>query len=441
MRWNWAVVIPILALGIISFTFYNIDAGRHGEPDVGVPFSMELLPKHTRSNLAGAGDRFDDHIRSCVPFYHLMQQHINTGTGNRNQPFRSMTLVGAYMFPDYSVVTTEADGRFNQTVFCRYLDVNLNEIVPAVESVVFPEFTVYCCKRSKAHYMSVTTTKDEEINQTVPVTDRSIDDPIYTLSMCVKPMYGVSTKFLLFAEYIEHYKLQGVQHFYIYVKDVDPYTEKLIKYYVKSGEAEVVYFREEQDRPSIEWHLVGTQDCIHRSRHHSKYTIYADMDERILPENSYTTLAAYTARIMAKRENIGMIRFVTQYILKNSTDPVVYEGEKTLNEHMPTLVFHNSSTPAPIGHTAKCIIDPKKVFLMWVHHVEIYFPGYNGYEVPINEGIIKHYRDIMLGDWYKYYLPDVENFGPFTVTFYPPVFMEPLYRNLKKKLDLVYTIK
>ncbi|KAK6019195.1 hypothetical protein OSTOST_15178 [Ostertagia ostertagi] len=183
---------------------------------------------------------------------------------------------------------------FRQMVYCRYLDVNLKEIMPAVESVVFPEFTVYCCKRGQAHYMSITTTKDEEINQTVPVTDRTLDDPKYTLSMCVKPMYGNRTKFLLFAEYIEHYKLQGVQHFYIYVKDVEEYTEKLIQHYVKNGEAEVVYFREKQDRPSIEWHLVGTQDCIHRSRHHSNYTIYADLDERILPADINTTLSEYT---------------------------------------------------------------------------------------------------------------------------------------------------
>ncbi|KAK6040925.1 hypothetical protein COOONC_21570 [Cooperia oncophora] len=140
-------------------------------------------------------------------------------------------------------------------------------------------------------------------------------------------MYGSDTKFLLFAEYIEHYKLQGVQHFYIYVKDVDQYTDKLIKHYVKSGEAEVVYFREKQDRPSIEWHLVGTQDCIHRSRYHSNYTIYADLDERILPTDTNTTLSAYTTKIMTEKPNIGMIRFVTQYVLKNGTDPTVYETE------------------------------------------------------------------------------------------------------------------
>ncbi|KIH46682.1 hypothetical protein ANCDUO_23262 [Ancylostoma duodenale] len=94
------------------------------------------------------------------------------------------------------------------------------------------------------------------------------------------------TKFLLFAEFVEHYRLQGVQYFYIYAKDLDEYTRKLIMHYVKSGVADVVFFREEHDRADIEWHLVGTQDCIHRSRQHSRYAIFADLDERILPMKS-----------------------------------------------------------------------------------------------------------------------------------------------------------
>lgn len=46
---------------------------------------------------------------------------------------------------------------------------------PAVKSEVFPEFTVYCCARHGAYYMSLTNTEKEEINETVSITDRRID--------------------------------------------------------------------------------------------------------------------------------------------------------------------------------------------------------------------------------------------------------------------------
>ncbi|KIH57791.1 hypothetical protein ANCDUO_12014 [Ancylostoma duodenale] len=62
-------------------------------------------------------------------------------------------------------------------------------------------------------------------------------------------MYGNERKWLLLAELIEHNKLQGVEYFYLYVKDMDYYTSKLIKHYVRSGLAEVIHFHNAEDRP------------------------------------------------------------------------------------------------------------------------------------------------------------------------------------------------
>ncbi|KAL6737422.1 hypothetical protein Aduo_011066 [Ancylostoma duodenale] len=141
---------------------------------------------------------------------------------------------------------------------------------------------------------------------------------------------------------------------------------------------------------------------------------------------------------MESHPKTGMMRFVTQWVLKTGPDPTTYQGYKTLNEHLTTLVYHNTSAPAPIGHTAKCVLDPNKVFLMWVHHVEIYFPGYDGYEVPTSDAIIRHYRDVASGNWAKYYLAGVANFGPFTVTNYQDSLMKKLYSRVKSTLDRVY---
>ncbi|KHJ77879.1 hypothetical protein OESDEN_22501, partial [Oesophagostomum dentatum] len=275
-------------------------------------------------------------------------------TGRRNQAVQTrVSLISAFEYDNYSVVTTEADGYYGKVVFCRYLDKEQKEIKPVTMSVVFPEFTVYCCKRQGAYFMSFTESAYDEIIEMVPVTNRSENKLRYNLSMCVKPMYGLSTKFLLFAEFVEHYKLQGVQYFYIYAKDLDDYTRKILMHYVKRGEAELITFREEQDRASIEWHLVGTQDCIHRSKHHSRYVIFADLDERILPLRS-PTLRNLISDEMESHPNYGMMRFVTQWVLKTRPSPTSYKGYKTLTQHLPTLVFQNTSSPAPIGHTAKC---------------------------------------------------------------------------------------
>lgn len=43
-------------------------------------------------------------------------------------------------------------------------------------------------------------------------------------------MYGNETKWLLLVELIEHYKLQGVEHFYLYLKHLDAYTLRVSAY-------------------------------------------------------------------------------------------------------------------------------------------------------------------------------------------------------------------
>ncbi|KAL6733454.1 hypothetical protein Aduo_004101 [Ancylostoma duodenale] len=169
----------------------------------------------------------------------------------------SLRLVGAYDYSAYSVVTIEADNWYGKKAYCRYFDKNWMELEPTVESVGFPEFAYYCCKHPLAKYISISKTKNEVVNFTVPVLDRETDNPKYTLSLCLAPFYGdLERKWLLLAELIEHYKLQGVEHFYIYIKDIDSYTLKLLDDYAKTGEAEVVFFREEQDRTSLEWQHV-----------------------------------------------------------------------------------------------------------------------------------------------------------------------------------------
>ncbi|VDK54092.1 unnamed protein product [Cylicostephanus goldi] len=104
--------------------------------------------------------------------------------------------------------------------------------------------------------MSVTRRKFEGVIVYVPVLHRSDEDK-YILSLCLSPMYGDETKWLLLAEMIEHYKLQGVEHFYLYIQTIDDYSRRLIDDYVSTGDAEAVFISE---RPQQRWlQLFGIQ--------------------------------------------------------------------------------------------------------------------------------------------------------------------------------------
>ncbi|CAJ0604621.1 unnamed protein product [Cylicocyclus nassatus] len=141
----------------------------------------------------------------------------------------------------------------------------------------------------------------------------------------------------MLAENIEHYKLQKVDHFYLYIKDSDAYLYK---------------------------------DCLQRSRYHSEYAIFSDLDERITPMISGITLREYVG------DHI--------YQLK------VLQGTTTLLKHLPTLIFTNSTIISPPGTLDKCILNPTMVFIMDVHNVAVFLQGDGRiYRVPPEHALIR----------------------------------------------------
>ncbi|CAJ0606302.1 unnamed protein product [Cylicocyclus nassatus] len=194
--------------------------------------------------------------------------------------------------------------------------------------------------------MSITEEKEEEVTFLVPVLDRTITKPKYDLSVCLAPMYGNESKWLMLTEVIEHYKLQGVQHLYVYVKDIDDYSHLVLDDYEKSGEIEVVYLEENKTDLIRNGMLLGCRRrlCSMKQDEHAK-------------------------RTQVNPHQLGPPDKKCRHIM------MTFIGELTLKQHLPTLVFHNTSAIAPANHIAKCVIDPargayvdslRKGLLSWV---------------------------------------------------------------------------
>ncbi|VDM65279.1 unnamed protein product, partial [Strongylus vulgaris] len=137
-----------------------------------------------------------------------------------------------------SIKSAKASPVFRRSVYCRYFDKNWYELVPPVRSIVFPEFGVHCCRHPEAKYMSISVNIDDVVNFTTRLYFLELQlmpglEPQYELSLCLAPLYDNETKWLLLAELFEHYKLQGVEHFYLYVKDIDNYSRKVLTIYAK----------------------------------------------------------------------------------------------------------------------------------------------------------------------------------------------------------------
>ncbi|PIC23312.1 hypothetical protein B9Z55_017055 [Caenorhabditis nigoni] len=312
--------------------------------------------------------------------------YLKKTASNVIQSAPNITTLYAYEFDHEITVTTTSWKMIRRRVYCRYLDKDGNELGNPYESFTYPEYIVNCPKREGTQKIG----------------------------------------------------LSGVQHFYMYIHNASIYDLKVINDYVRTGEVEIHYLLERDQREDSRWQMVGITDCLIWSRGESKWTIFADLDERILMTEYPGTILDYVREI--RNETIAGVQFRQQWVLKTELMPEMYESDSQIDAWMPTHRFHSSTGIGPVGHTAKCIIDSSKVFIMWVHHVTEFFPG-KGYHLHIlkpKEGLVRHYRDQTLGKWGQKWLSSTLKFGPIRVTDYPTKYLGRLTENVKRRAKYVY---
>ncbi|VDL69560.1 unnamed protein product [Nippostrongylus brasiliensis] len=316
--------------------------------------------QHVRPLLTSRRLSFEK-INTCLPFHELLDIFSETIDISNGEYIPPISLIAAYAYPDYLAITFETKYWNSEKVYCWYLDKEKRQIGPPVETRVKPEYTAYCCKRNGAQYMSISTSGTVPIEDSVPIVDRTKNAPTYRLSHCLSPLYGNGTKWLLFTEFVEHYKLMGVEYFYVYVKDIERYSRRVLDDYVRTGEIETIFLRT-NDRPGADYQFAAIHDCLHRSRHHSRYVIFGDLDERIVLSGT-VTLSDYVTNVMTLHPYVASLRFKPRYVICTGHLPVYYHGDETLNQHLPTLVYHNT-TPAQPPFGEKRIVDPMAVVLL-----------------------------------------------------------------------------
>ncbi|KAE9412911.1 hypothetical protein Angca_001057, partial [Angiostrongylus cantonensis] len=348
----------------------------------------------------------------------------------------NISLLSAFGHPDRIYVMMTSVNKYGDTIHCRYFNHRWKEITPAYRTVVFPEFTAPCARREGAKYISLTDRHFGSYEFSVPITDRTNQVPTYYFSACLAPLYGTEPKWLLLAEFIEHHKIQGVKYFYVYVNELDEYNRTLLDDYVRSGEAEVIILRERFTKDERQWQVFQRQECLTRARGHSRWVAMIDLDERLTPTEYSGTLSEYLQSI--SNQTIAELLFRQQWILRNESAPEKYVNKGQVAELMPTWRYHNTSKVLPVGNTSRYIIDPKKVVIVNVHAVELFFDGYGRHYVEPSEAVVRHYGDIHSGNWEKLWLPYFEQLGEFSMTDYPAKHMKTLIENVQRRLHYVY---
>ncbi|CAD6194837.1 unnamed protein product [Caenorhabditis auriculariae] len=306
----------------------------------------------------------------------------------------NLSLLGAYVYPKHISVTITSQNLFNKKVYCRYFDCHRREIEMAFESRVFPESTVYCGRRAGAKFMSLTEKLEEKPQPPVPILDRTQPEPEHFFSICLAPLYGDEPKWMQIVEFIEHYKLQGADHFYIYLIEVSPYDRIILDDYVRTGEIDLIILHDRFERPDWLFHMVEVFDCLQRSKYHSKWSAFIDIDERMVMNTAGNTVANYLHNITDPK--VGNVKWRVQTVLKTDDSPAKYENDSQLFSELIFMKYLDTMPVENPGVRQKCIVRPEMIGAMAIHSPSAMYPGTKEVSMKAENGVVRHYRNTKL---------------------------------------------
>ncbi|CAB3405987.1 unnamed protein product [Caenorhabditis bovis] len=424
---NRSLLIAIIFMSITCLLYYSIIT------KIG---SITIYQRRNYVRTSSAVERFDEN--DALDEYHIPNQQIHDmamklNVSRENRYHKKIRLIAAFMQKDYIAVTMTSANLFAETVYCHYYDDDGIEFGQRFETKVFPESTIYCARKRKTKRIGITKNENDVPEIKIPVVDRT---SVYThfLSACIAPMYGDEPKWLHIVEFIEHYKIHGFTWFYVYVVDIDEYSRKILEDYERRKEIEVINLYDGFKRNNRFWHMPQIHDCLQRSRTHSKWTAFVDLDERLMMEKE--TIRAYLNTL--NNDSISVVDFRQRWILKDTFLPEKYEDDEQLVSWMPTQKYTNSSSFGPPGHTIKCIVKSETVVSMFVHYPYQMYPGFKRIHIDPRVGYVRHYRDVNLGDWGKKWLAGITKFGNFSTTYYPKKYKNRLIENVKQRVHYVF---
>ncbi|CAI5448304.1 unnamed protein product [Caenorhabditis angaria] len=341
-----------------------------------------------------------------------------------------LRLVNSFVYEDYIAVTTTVQHSEYDNITCVYFDCNREEIPNSrFLSKYLPYNIVFCPRRYGAKYISLDLEDgNSEMPEPIPMIYRIYKKPVHEVSVCVGPIYGNESKWLGIAEYIEHYKLIGVKHFYFTVFDINEYDRKILNDYIRLGEIEVTQLDTEYKKEDWQFHMIQINECHMRARFHSKWVINVDFDERLILKNNNTI-----QDVLNFDKTAIELRLALERVLKNESMPEKYISNFQTIRDMQ-FIKHNLTSKIS-QYNEKIIYRPDKAAHVFYHYVMRRYTDQE-YMTKIDPEIayLRHYRTDAKGinsGWEKEY-------DEFRETALEEEFSRKLVKNILKRVEYVY---
>ncbi|XP_066436506.1 uncharacterized protein [Eleutherodactylus coqui] len=226
-------------------------------------------------------------------------------------------------------------------------------------------------------------------------------------TVCISTMYGNFNNVLQFIQTMEMYKLLGAQKVTIYVKNCSLWVERILDYYSKEGLVEVVpwpiqkylrpsnqWFHDDNDDNDIGYYgqISTLNDCLYKNMYTSKYVLFNDLDEIILPFE-HMTWDGMMEELQRENPDAGVFLFESHTFPQTAVTNGDFTGISSWKDvpgfNLLNYVHREPDRPE-LYNARKMIVDPRKTFQLSVHSVLKSFG--KTLNVPLKTALVRHCR-------------------------------------------------
>ncbi|XP_053402656.1 uncharacterized protein LOC128557981 [Mercenaria mercenaria] len=219
-------------------------------------------------------------------------------------------------------------------------------------------------------------------------------------TVCLSPLNFKYGRAYELVEWIEFNKILGADKFVVYNYSSASNVKEVFEHYSKSNLTEVIQWRlpmgvntfPKTNNP-VEINYFGQtaalNDCLFRNKQFSEFVVNIDLDEFIVP---HSEKAGNWYEIIKEMENASVYMFKNTFFRKDwAKIRIPFRGKKLAEQlRLVTLqVFQHEAKIFPARERSKYIARTADVDLMLIHEV----PHSHEVLVPIEKGILHHYRD------------------------------------------------
>ncbi|XP_025083341.1 uncharacterized protein LOC112557596 isoform X2 [Pomacea canaliculata] len=179
----------------------------------------------------------------------------------------------------------------------------------------------------------------------------------------------------------------GTEHFVMYSLKVGDQEQRVLDLYRSRGQLDLYQWNLPVPASDIHYfgQLANIQDCIYRNLHVSRFVMFGDVDEILVPRST-SSLLTLAWMWLVGRPNCGSLQFYNIFFPLQQPDTDIQFPHRPLAEKYRMNTFLKTQAMATGTSRQKMIIDPTRVEISGIHDIEVFRPGFTRCRVQHSEG-------------------------------------------------------